>query len=620
MGMTSPQSSLVRKALAVTPFLLALVLYGAWLSKVRPPLTGDEPCYVVQAKSLAHDQDLDLTNEFADPSGITTISPDVGGGRGCASEYRHDGKLRAYFNPGLSLLLAPIVGLTFQVTTMRIVMVVIAAILAHQLFGLLQDVSRGRRRLAVAVWLLVAFSLPLLGYSNQFYPEVPAALGVTICVRCLLRCRRGKAWGIGAALSVAYLPWLHYRFAVIAGVLTLFAWVTVTQLSRRSDILPSLRSGWYILVPFTVSIFGLALFYSQLYGSPMPSAPYRGGAAALQGLSWLQIYKVGIGSLIGSTPGLLPFNPFFWLAIAGTLAFGRRFGTAGWVLLALAGVQVFFVNPLGFFGYTLPGRFLVVLLPLLAVSSLVAIEAVPRLGVVAGVLAVATLVPVYEGVHNYGRLYDVGRPQTMYSRFEAIWPRTQNLLGDAAFGYRPERSERTIGSLGQLTDGRSIIVSALGDGRGVVAHGPEVELRSGAYLATIEVNGIGPPGVIAGRIRIEATRLGGIIAERTFRWDETMPPQGREITGVLVPFLAPEDGGLSVTVSVEGTGTLQVGAISAHPTAPLPRADGPVRRGMPLAALWLVLSGIAAYLLVVRSSAGSTTAAASQQDRPPSEP
>ena len=62
---------------------------------------------------------------------------------------------------------------------------------------------------------------PLTVYGTQVYPELPAALAVTIAVGALLgRSRRGA---IVAGVAVVALPWLSVKYAPVAAVLAALA-------------------------------------------------------------------------------------------------------------------------------------------------------------------------------------------------------------------------------------------------------------------------------------------------------------------------------------------------------------------------------------------------------------
>ena len=157
------------------PFALALAAYLAVFLVLRPDVTGDEPHYLLVAESIAYDGDVELTNDYASRDRTLRILPFFPLGPHLhAADYKGSGELRPLHGVGLSALLAPAVALG-GVTGARLVMVLIAALLADQLYRLLRALGFRRRYRALA-WAAVVFCLPLLVFSSQIYPELPAAL------------------------------------------------------------------------------------------------------------------------------------------------------------------------------------------------------------------------------------------------------------------------------------------------------------------------------------------------------------------------------------------------------------------------------------------------------------
>jgi hypothetical protein len=609
---TAPGRQVLRWLL---PLLIALGVYGTWLAKVRPVLTGDEPCYLVQAYSLTQDRDLDLSNNFdnRDRRGVIRFTGQLQPGS-CAEEFRDGGRLRPRFNPGVPLLLAPAaLVVPRSLPLLRIPMVLVAAVWAQQMYLLLRDVAR-RRGAAELVWVATAFLLPAIGYSNQLYPEVPAALCATVAVRCLLRADRSWRWSLGAAAAVAPLPWFHVRFGLIAAVLVLFAAVAGRgrpERGRRLEWTTELvRRRWFVPLPFLASVAALGGMYVAFYGTPSPSAPYSGGTGApLAQLDALQSYRIGVGTLLGTSSGVLPVNPFLWVGLAGLGCLMARWRVVGTILVATLLVQLFVINPLGFFAYTLPGRFAVVLLPLLAVGALLAIEASRPIALVSGGLALVALVPLISGWRDYGKLYDLNRVQTpLARRTKVVWPPVENVPGLDQAGYRTSAAVREVGRVGPMPGGGDGVLTSPADGPGLVAWGPDVELRSGSYNLAVGVAGSGPAAAPAGLITVRATASGTILAERSFVWAEVATTPTRPEAGIELSFFAPTET-IRFEVESRGTGELAVSTIAARPLGSLVPPATPVRRGVPLALLWFGTTGLVAALLAERRSAQGRSAA-----------
>src|SRR5215218_4887815 len=207
----------------LAPLVLAFVAYLAVYDAMNPGTTGDEPHYLLVAESIAFDGDVDLRNDYASRErtlrvvNVFPLDYNVQ-----AAVYKESGELRPLHGVGLPALLAPAVGLG-GLTGARVVMVLIAALLAHQLYLLLADLGL-RRRYRIAAWISVAFCMPVLPFTSQVYPELPGALIVILVLRIILR-RPSSPWALAAgSAATAALFWLHVRyfpisFALLAGLL-----------------------------------------------------------------------------------------------------------------------------------------------------------------------------------------------------------------------------------------------------------------------------------------------------------------------------------------------------------------------------------------------------------------
>jgi hypothetical protein len=174
-----------RAIAAIAPFALALAVYLAVFLFTRPGATGDEPHYLVVAESIAYDRDVDLANDYASPDRISRIYPVWPLDPALhAADYTGSGELRPLRGVGLPALLAPAVALG-GLTGARLVMVLVAALLADQLYRLLRALGFRRRYRALA-WAAAVFCLPLLVFSSQIYPEPPAALLVVVAIRIMV--------------------------------------------------------------------------------------------------------------------------------------------------------------------------------------------------------------------------------------------------------------------------------------------------------------------------------------------------------------------------------------------------------------------------------------------------
>ena len=99
------------------------------------------------------------------------------------------------------------------------------------------------RRPATVVVLAFALSAPLTSYGTQVYPELPAALAVTVAIAALTGpLERWGRWMLLAA--VVALPWLSVKYAPVAVALVVVgAWTLWRRGDRRAVV-----SGAAVLV------------------------------------------------------------------------------------------------------------------------------------------------------------------------------------------------------------------------------------------------------------------------------------------------------------------------------------------------------------------------------------
>ena len=226
--------------------LAGLVLVGvvvaAWAMVALPGqatygarVTADEPQYLLSALSLGQDLDLDISDEIAarayEPFHEVTLDPQT--------EANADGREFSPHDPLLPVILAgpmAIGGWAAAKATLALLAGVLAALLvwlAVERFGV-------RRGPATVVVLAFALSAPLTSYGTQVYPELPAALAVTVAIAALTGplVRRGQ-WVLLAA--VVALPWLSVKYAPVAVALVgVGAW-TLWRRGDREAVAPQRR-------------------------------------------------------------------------------------------------------------------------------------------------------------------------------------------------------------------------------------------------------------------------------------------------------------------------------------------------------------------------------------------
>lgn len=345
-------------ALLVLPFLLFGALGQRYARAVEP--SGDEIDYLLMAQSVWREGDVDLRDNFARGDhleylgGLDRMPAGVADGRG---------GLRPTHSPGVALLLAPAYALAGRAGCV-LLLALAGAALAWIVHGLALEAT-GSEPAAALAWL-ATLGPPVLFYTAFLYTEVVAALALALALRAL---RTGPAAGSGraalAALALACLPWLHVRLALAAAATGLAA---LAVLRGRARIAFAATGGAMALA--------WAAYQWWAFGSLSPFARY-GGSAPTPVLRATPLRTL-VGLFVDGAYGLLPFAPVFLLALAGLPALRRR---RHWPLAAAAlGLLLPVLGWRNWWGFSPPARFVVPLVPVLALALALRLAEAPARG------------------------------------------------------------------------------------------------------------------------------------------------------------------------------------------------------------------------------------------------
>jgi hypothetical protein len=190
--------------------LPARATYGAQTS-------ADEPQYLLSALSLFEDGDLDIADEREDEAYRAFHESSLP----VQTVLQPDGSRLSPHNPLLPVYLAIPVGVAGWAGAK-----VALAALAGALSALLAWVAVKRFALAglwaAVVVVVFAASPPFALYATQIYPEIPAALAVTIAIASLTG-PPGRWATATAGLAVVALPWLAVKYVPVTAVLAIGA-------------------------------------------------------------------------------------------------------------------------------------------------------------------------------------------------------------------------------------------------------------------------------------------------------------------------------------------------------------------------------------------------------------
>jgi hypothetical protein len=389
---------------------LWLVLFAVYAGTIGMRAAGDsqyagaEPHYLLTAKSLVDDGDIDLTDDYR------------------AREYRdfHPGTLRPQglltrgrldepHGVGFPVVIAPAfaIGGAKGVEVFLAAVAALAVLLAYRLaLRVVPDPW------ALGATLAVGLSPPLLAYSTAVYPELTAAALLAGAALLALRTaqRPARASAYGSCALVATLPWLEPKYLIPGAVIALYAFRKVRQARR-----PVLAVTALELIGFSAALYvGIS---EGLYGG---GTPY---SAALAGQSGVDVafpdvflgraYRA-VALLIDRDYGLLRWTPVLVLAAVGAVVLWRerRSGlalaipgleadesaallTGGTALVQLL-VAIFLAPTM--FGFWFPGRLAVPAMLLAVPLVALGLRRAPRVGTVLGLIGVAASVWLYLDV------------------------------------------------------------------------------------------------------------------------------------------------------------------------------------------------------------------------------
>ena len=337
---------------------LVAVAALAVFSQVRGVIPGgDEPHYLAATQSILKDFDLRVANNYANGDYL-----DYFPGRLEPHFLKRSisGEIYSIHAPGVSIVILPafaVAGYAGAVMTMVLIAALTAAIMWH----LAWRVS-GSAASAWAGVTAVFATTPYFFHIFTIYPEVIGGASVAIGVWLLIDLANGREVDsrrlVATGAALALLPWLHSRFAVIAGALGV---VIVLRLrSWRSPMIPIAR---FLSVPAIAGAAWFAFFW-MIWGSVSPTAPYGPDTST----SSSYILRGLIGLMVDQQFGLLATAPVYLIAIAGFVALARQWPRLA-VELALVAVPYAIAvasYAMWWAGSAAPARFLIAVLPLAA--------------------------------------------------------------------------------------------------------------------------------------------------------------------------------------------------------------------------------------------------------------
>ncbi|MBN1521798.1 MAG: hypothetical protein JW928_04630 [Candidatus Aureabacteria bacterium] len=362
MPLFKTERSIIKLVLAVGLISFIVIsfyrsFYTPFITKEKTTnyLTGDEPSYLLITKSLAKDHDFLLNNNIENKDYLSFFDSPVGGH---INRPVREGRMYSKHRIGLPLLLAPFMkAADFLRTAERPIILIFLnlcfACLCMLMF--LQAYAESKSlKTALIIWAGLGFSLPLVVYGSQIYPEMTAGIMIFLAfIGISPGIVKYKPSLLIASLATAYLPWLHERFISVTIVLSLMFLFNYWRKWKKVIVFG---------VPLVISAVLQFSYYQTLYGYILPATNIHEASVNPRG-AFLGI----VGLLFDSSAGLIPVSPLLLFIIPGALVLIREKRYQHLFFLAVTILSIYV--PAGLYtcwhgGFCPLGRYLVSVLPL----------------------------------------------------------------------------------------------------------------------------------------------------------------------------------------------------------------------------------------------------------------
>jgi hypothetical protein len=417
--------------------LVWLVFFGVYAATVgmrafdHSAYAGDEPRYLLTARSLAHDGDVNVFDDYHSNAYRAFYMHKLSSAG--APDHAH----RTLYEPGglgFPLLITPayLVGGAHAVEFFLAALAALAVALAYLLaLRVVPDPW------ALGATLAVGISPPLLAFSTAVYPELAA--GALLAGAALLglsaaeQPTRPRVFGCFALLAL--LPWMSVRLAAAGVPIAVYV---IARLRRQ-------RRGLMALMGAEIAGFSAALFVGVnegFYGGITPYSALPAGVNAT-GAHSFDDYADRASRLAGlfldRDVGLVRWAPVLLLAFVGVWLLWRghrerlvhavpgyrTISAAAGVCAVAIGVQLVvaaFVAP-AMTGAWFPGRQMVAVLPLAIPLVAWGLRHMPRVGSVLAALTVAASAWLFIDVRFGSGGLVAGRPDAPWGPLVKAFPR-----------------------------------------------------------------------------------------------------------------------------------------------------------------------------------------------------
>ncbi len=309
---------------------------------------------------------------------------------------------------------------------------------------------------------------------------------------------------------------------------------------------------------------------------------------------WNFIYDVALSDVLSPSYGWIPYVPVHWLGLAalGCLVVWFR-GPALACLAIIVAYELTLASAEIPIGWGLPARYLILVIPLIAVPIALVIQQVRAARIVFVPLLGVSLAFAAASVPDFEWLYPVGEtPRTRGVRSIATaFPTTRDLPFFTSFTLAPGQFPPQTGSI----EGESIVARSGQDPPGVLLWGPGTSLDGGTYRATfpLAASGASPREPVA-TIEAYGNPPPLVFSRKTVTAAELRPTRPTPIT---LQFTTPGSYFMEARVYFHGQGTLRAGPVRVEPDPAFARPRGTFQQ-WPLAFLWIAGTVLVGALFV----------------------
>jgi len=299
------------------------ILTTSFVTLIYPP-TGDEPHYLITARSIASDLDVDLGNNYADEAQHARFFPGVLDYAGTLHTVRskHGTALYTTHDMGLPFLITPFVKIGGRYAVQFFINFT-AALLCLALYIMLARLGI-TARLSAAAAMTAAICMPIMAGSSLVLTEVPAAFIVSYSIYILAGTeKRGLSLLFFSLIS--FLPWLHLKLIIFPVVFYVYYYYLAFKnknFSLRAELInniPVLLSA-VLYVWFYYAVYGIIAPFGvkELHENIFMADPSKQMNTFM--LDPLHVIISGLAVIFDRDYGLITYCPLYVLSIWGLMA------------------------------------------------------------------------------------------------------------------------------------------------------------------------------------------------------------------------------------------------------------------------------------------------------------